>query len=352
MPDLALTEPMRAFVRSALPSWDSAGWVVEPVHNGGSGRVVLRLRATMPTATAGDPVSVILVAWTDQRPDNDRFLLAHAILERHHVRVPHLLQADAEQRLALVEDLGSRDLWCQRGQPWPRLRQIYGAALETVRTLHGIRPSSLSAGERDGLMPGFDSGMYRWEQDYFFDQCVNPFSTAPAADIDGWRAHPSLAALADELGAGAPDMVHRDFQSQNLMLRGDEVVLVDFQGLRPGWAEYDIASLLCDPYVALGRGERLILFEDSARLRGLDPADPVLLRRYAGCAVQRLMQALGAYGNLGRNCAKPRFLEFIPPATKLLRETLADLPELRWLEDLLGSLQTCHAAPSMPLAAG
>lgn len=350
MSEPELTETMRTFVRSALPSWGHAGWVVEAVHNGGSGRVVLRLRTLAPASVDDQPASAILVSWTDQRPDNDRFLLAHAILERHGVRVPRLLQADAGLRLALVEDLGSRDLWCQRGQPWPRLRQLYGAALETVQPLHAIRPDNLAAEELGGLMPGFDQGMYGWEQDYFFDQCVTPFSTAGATQIDAWRRHPALADLAAELGAAAPGMVHRDFQSQNLMLRDDEVVLVDFQGLRPGLAEYDIASLLCDPYVALDRGQRLILFEDSARLRGLDPADPELLRRYAGCATQRLMQALGAYGNLGRNCAKPRFFEFIAPATRLLRETLADLPELRWMESLFDSLAAPQAVPAMPLA--
>lgn len=334
-----LTNTMREFVLDALPDWRSTAWLVEPVHNGGSGRLVLRLRMPAAEVAAGPgPGSFILLAWDDQRPDNDRFLLTQAILKRHGVRVPDIVKACAERRLALVEDLGTLDLWGQRGLPWPQLRRLYLAALDAVAPLHAIQPEDLTEEERGGLMPGFDSGMYRWEQEYFFERCLAPLANASATEIDRWQAHPALQELADRLGAGTSGMVHRDFQSQNLMLRGGEVVLVDFQGLRSGWAEYDIASLLCDPYVAFGQSERAILLEDSARMRGHDPADPTFRARYFGCAAQRLMQALGAYGNLGLNCGKPHFLASIPPAVRLLRETLSELPDLQWMETALRTL--------------
>ena len=37
--------------------------------------------------------------------------------------------------------------------------------------------------------------------------------------------------------------------------------LIDFQGMRPGLAEYDLASLLYDPYVHLTGFERAELLE-------------------------------------------------------------------------------------------
>ena len=50
--------------------------------------------------------------------------------------------------------------------------------------------------------------------------------------------------------------MHRDFQSQNIILREGQAYLIDFQGMRPGLAEYDLASLLYDPYVSLTNAER------------------------------------------------------------------------------------------------
>ena len=96
------------------------------------------------------------------------------------------------------------------------------------------------------------------------------------------------------------------------MLRGDETWLVDYQGLRLGLAEYDLASLLLDPYVTLTSNERDDLLHYYADHRGISPFE--LQECLHLCAAQRLMQALGAYGNLALNLGKPDFLQHIPRA--------------------------------------
>ena len=67
---------------------------------------------------------------------------------------------------------------------------------------------------------------------------------------------PSLGRIAEELAQRPRVFVHRDFQSQNIIIRNAQAHLIDFQGMRPGLAEYDLASLLFDPYVDLSPAER------------------------------------------------------------------------------------------------
>jgi len=43
--------------------------------------------------------------------------------------------------------------------------------------------------------------------------------------------------------------MHRDFQSKNLMIKNEQIFVIDFQGARLGPPSYDLASLLFDPYV-------------------------------------------------------------------------------------------------------
>ena len=118
-------------------------------------------------------------------------------------------------------------------------------------------------------------------------------------------------------------MIHRDFQSQNIILRDGQAYLIDFQGMRPGLAEYDLASLLYDPYVSLMKSERTELLEFYRSEAGV--TDPEFADKFQLCAMQRLMQALGAYGYLGHVKKNVAFLEHMPAAARGLLEVLAGI---------------------------
>ena len=131
--------------------------------------------------------------------------------------------------------------------------------------------------------------MYEWEQNYFLEHFVHGHLGREAQEHA--EAHAALAALRHRLAQLPRCLVHRDFQSQNVLMRRGEAWLVDYQGLRPGLGEYDLASLLFDPYVVLSRSERHDLLSYYAELRGLNLAE--LRDVFYLCAAQRLMQALG-----------------------------------------------------------
>jgi aminoglycoside/choline kinase family phosphotransferase len=115
-------------------------------------------------------------------------------------------------------------------------------------------------------------------------------------------------------------VVHRDFQSSNVLCRRGRIALIDFQGMRPGPAAYDLASLLCDPYVQLTPAVRPRLL---ARYAALCPAQGESVKAlFAWAAVQRLAQALGAYGRLA-GLGHRQFVAFIAPAAVTLEEMAA-----------------------------
>jgi aminoglycoside/choline kinase family phosphotransferase len=126
-------------------------------------------------------------------------------------------------------------------------------------------------------------------------------------------------------------LIHRDFQSQNILVRRGEPVFIDYQGLRFGLAEYDLASLLYDPYVVLSRDQR----EELVALAEARSRNPQFRSQLLACACQRLMQALGAYGFLGVVKNKPTFLRHIRPALANLREVAVEQGILPILAPLL-----------------
>lgn len=258
------------------------------------------------------------VGWDFSRADNDSFIPAARHLARHGVAVPGILEYRAVQDergrpsggLALIEDMGDEDLLSRSGLPWEERRPYYIKALVEADKLHG-------APAPDHLQPPFDAELYGWEQAYFAEHYLG--SHCGRADWREFSRRPVMRELASRLASLPRRLVHRDFQSQNIMIRGGEVWLIDFQGMRLGLPEYDIASLLYDPYAGLSGGEREELLAVWERIRGA-ALDRDL---FFACACQRLMQALGAYANLWHNRKMEWYRDRIPVTVRALSEVLA-----------------------------
>ena len=143
-----------------------------------------------------------------------------------------------------------------------------------------------------------------------------------------------LSALADRLSGSGRCLVHRDLQSRNVMVREGEPFLIDFQGMRFGSPFYDLASLLCDPYVEFEEGEREELLEFYHRMMAEGPDLADFRNSFWEASAQRLMQALGAYGFLGLRKGLKDFLEPIPAALHNLRLAASQTESLSRLLDL------------------
>ena len=309
---------------------------IEPLEKGGSDRKYYRI------AMRGEG-SLILVKYGSQREENRHYCEIAAFLESLDVRVPAIFHHDIQEGLIWMEDLGETDLWQFRDDPWSVRQPLYHSALEQVVRLHTRGHLTIGA-SRPRFEIAFDSELYRWEQHYFFENCVGRyFGIAPAA-VDAACERTRLNEIAEQLGALPRVLVHRDFQSQNIMILEDRACLIDFQGMRPGLGQYDLASLLYDPYVTLTDGERESLLDDAIGLyeqAGVSVAED-FREIFDLCAMQRLMQALGAYGFLGLVKEHPQFLGHIPPALASLRKVAARVPGVEGFRRLLDRMASAQ----------
>lgn len=276
---------------------------LQQVSAGASGRSIMR--------AAG----MLGIYWTGARADNNSFLPAAHGLAAAGIRVPEIL---AELNLpnncgaCLVQDLGNTDILSLRDAPWEVRKAAYGQAFRTLLPFYRLSPGW-------PLQPAFDAPLYRWEQEYFAEHLIGRHLGLDAA---AFLSQPSLQAMADWL-AGLPRVpVHRDCQSQNIMLHGGAAWLIDFQGMRYGRREYDLASLIYDPYMQLSESERNELLELWQTMEGtrLD------MGIYSACAMQRLMQALGAFANIGYNQQRDWYLNLIPAGLAALHHAAAHTP--------------------------
>lgn len=306
-----------------FPALSGVPCEVETILKGASDRHFYRLK----WADGREPM--ILMVYTLARRDNPKFVPATRRLEKIGAHVPHVMAFDEQRLCVWLQDLGRVDLHSFDQQPWAVRAPLYHATLREAAKIHSVGEESMAPTDHEELEPAFDEALYEWEQNYFLDHFVAGHLGREPGNVEYGRAHEVLRQLRRKLGHLPRCLVHRDFQSQNVLIRESEAWLVDYQGLRLGRAEYDLASLLYDPYVNLSAGERAELLAYYASHRGQELG--VLKEVFYLCAAQRLMQALGAYANLSRNLGKPHYLQHIPTAVANLSEVCHAHPDLREL---------------------
>ncbi len=125
-------------------------------------------------------------------------------------------------------------------------------------------------------------------------------------------------------------LLHRDFQSRNLMVHEGKVRIIDFQGARLGPLAYDLASLLIDPYASLDAKEQETIFNYYTQQASNILADfdvEQFQQGYNFLAIQRNLQILGAFAFLSEQKGKSFFEQYIIPAASSLQkrvQTVAD----------------------------
>jgi N-acetylmuramate 1-kinase len=323
-------EDMIDFVREALGLSGSVSVTPAPFEGRGSDRAFFRLKWSQKN-------SVILVHYDPERLENTYYADIAAFLHSIDVPAPRLIRHDPARCLVIMEDLGNTDLWSLREAPWETRRTLYQRTLTIVHRLHAFREKDFPS-NRIRLMEGFGPDLYRWERNYFRDHFVRGVCEIvldPSFDRD---LEAELSSLAERLSAAmspsGQNLVHRDLQSQNVMIRNGEPFLIDFQGMRFGNPFYDLGSLLCDPYVHFSSGELDELLSFYYRLSEWALDWVAFQDRFWAASAQRLMQALGAYGFLGLRKGLKTFLEHIPGGLSRLHRAAsktACLPRLKEL---------------------
>jgi aminoglycoside/choline kinase family phosphotransferase len=318
--------------RKHFPRLDVDQIKVAAIQKGGSDRKFYRIQCSAEQA-------LILVKYNREREENRHYVTIANFLNEHRIRVPEIYFHDADEGLIWLEDLGERDLYSYRDESWLVRRAFYESALDQIAALHAL-PESVCIGMKQHLPAEFNSELYLWEQNYFFENCLGRLFKTEKTKLAQLASLPVLQEIADRLASFSRVLVHRDFQSQNIIIRSGQAHLIDFQGMRPGLAEYDLASLLYDPYVDFAESERAELTD---YYRGRQHENGIAINgdfdlKLRLCAMQRLMQALGAYGFLGLVKGHKHFLKHVTTAIQSLHRTVAKIDGLTELEKTLRQL--------------
>ncbi|HMK59976.1 MAG TPA: sugar phosphate nucleotidyltransferase [Dissulfurispiraceae bacterium] len=310
-PDFVITVEESAFIQLSEKG----------VHigTGGSDRQYYRSRSKA--------VTIVSMECSPEDPDFARHVEYTGFFRKYGIPVPEMLSVDYGRKAATFEDLGDLSLysWLKCPRSDSEVEHIYQRVIDILVLLHCLASDHVA---ECPLLEAriFDYDYLRWETNYFLERFVYGLKHAHPGDSVSIECE--LHQLASKTDSYAKRIIHRDFQSQNILIsKGNMPRVIDYQGARIAPPAYDVASILWDPYAPLNPDVRKNILEyyiaetkkNAVGWFDSDNFNDSLLY----CRLQRHMQALGAYGYLSVIKGKDYFLKHIPECLRLLTEELS-----------------------------
>ena len=292
-----------------------ADFEVSNIAGAGSGRKYYRI--------ASGERSCVLQVSASVDEDFKRFVDYSVSFRDFGLPVPRVYFVDDASASVLQEDLGAHNLLDNilpegHSSRSGNVRILYPEVIDALVKWQEVSRSLFSSHSEIWLRR-FDFAALKWETDYFTENFLKAHKGITEIP-ESVRNFYSMIAIA--VDAQPKVLMHRDFQSQNIMVKpNSEIAFVDYQGARRGSMFYDLASLLWDPYVCLSLTEIKDFFE---YWRTMFRETKTYTREdaweaFIQASLQRVMQAMGAYCFLSKVKKIEKFEKYIEPGKAQLR---------------------------------
>ncbi len=329
---------------------------IEPLSGDGSDRIWFRARYKNETRVISDHGICL--------PGSENFLQINAFIKigdhllKKGLNVPRILDYDTLSGMVILEDLGDIHLEALIKKPVKKTGKVSGKApnFNNKTDDDGIRKLYENAIDHliEFCIAGADGFDKKWtcqtetyskelildkECRYFMDAFVRDYLNLDQT-FDAFSDE--FEEIADQaLAHGFNGLMHRDMQSRNIMAKENQLFFIDFQSARIGPMQYDLASLLIDPYVKLNRELKADLLQYAMEKLKLGPVQcKMFVHSFNFCCLTRNLQFLGAFSFLTLKKNKPYFKQYIPEAVNSLADIIQTLdnPGLPKLQKLVQTI--------------
>lgn len=281
----------------------------------------------------------VLMLWEPFNSETYPFLSVLNHFKKAHVHVPQVIGVGAELGVILLEDLGDltleRKFW-ESAQPensWP----FYQKALDEIIKIHTTATQLSSQTIAKEIQ--FDTAKFLWEMNYAKEHLIEGILKVSLSELQKTELIKIFTDFCEKLHNEPKVICHRDYHSRNLMLKLNQMYVIDFQDARMGPIQYDLVSLIKDSYVEISDtyAEQMLnyYFDQTHFLKDQKISKDQFYYMYEIQSVQRCFKACGSFASFMNMRNDKRYLKYLTPTLKKFMRSLTHFPEYKLLLNIL-----------------
>ena len=264
------------------------------------------------------------------------FVNVHRYLTGLGVRVPQILRFDEPAGMMVLEDL--TDQTFEAALSTTDRTRLYTQAVQLLAQLRA-RAEKAPDASCLAFTRAFDEELYDWELHHFREWGLEAWSGKLPTNHERATLDAAFRKIAQELAAAPRGFTHRDYQSRNIMVKGGELVVIDFQDALQGPRQYDLVALLRDSYVELPRDfvdAMLDVYIEAFAKETGEQIEPKAFKAFFDLlTVQRKLKDAGRFEFINRVKGNPGFLVSIPASLRYVKAAFDVQPRLAELRKLI-----------------
>lgn len=261
----------------------------------------------------------------DSPPDsenNQAFVNINKKLITNNIYVPKIINKNLRQGFLLLEDLG--DITFLQTQKQKFDSNLYIKAIDEIIKIQKLNSNNI---------PVFTKQILQKEMQLLVDWYL-PKNLSQ-------KQLKTLQNIFDLLVKNAQNskqsFVHRDYHSRNLMLKNNQLAIIDFQDAVIGSNTYDLVSLLKDAYFELNQEQLQKLLKYFYIKSDIKISFAEFEKQFDLMGLQRHLKILGIFKRLSIRDNKHQYLNNIALVKKYTLNTIDKFSELKHLRDILCS---------------
>ena len=292
--------------------------------------------------SAQDGTSCIAVVYPESfKTTNFSYQQVYDLFRQIAVPVPETIGIDGDLGIVLQEDMGDILLQNRLKDLEPEnQRLLMKKAVDIIIRIQDEGSAALKP-DCNAYALAFDEKKLVWELRFFHKHYLGGFSCSSVDNEEG------LFEEYGRLACGLADfprvLCHRDFHVRNIMVKGSDLYVIDFQDARWGPPSYDLASLLKDSLELEETTVKHLVeyYLDKIRLRTPGGLSSEVFeaksfdRQFHLMCIQRLLKALGTFGFQASVCENTSYLQYIKGTLRRLLQSLGYIAEFPRIKEMV-----------------